>query len=620
MSLKGRESMGPKVIKQSAEWIGTASGMAGGPLGALLGKVTGQIIGRFFKAIVIGTAFVLFFFWGCVIQSWCPVIFNHVTLIHHENRSDRIIQSLTGYGHSVSDFNELKSIYRLLKGKVEEVSESLTESEQDAVQKAIEEPWDMAYLCAAYAVYTEMHQKGPTGKTLEDEMLEMIGSFLKNAVLGYEVEVTRTETEPATYPIFEKRSIQYEDKNGIFLEKEIYIKISEEKTYESRLEPVFKPIQLEDVMMQEGDQTTFYETLSCYERISGESRLYVPVTREIKEVKHLYGGLKKSTILMSMGLHPEASYAGMEGLSHAAYAEYLRKALIKTIGNDSKAGIVGRYLWPCPGYQEITSWFGKRSAEETDGIGSTDHGGIDIGAPMGAEVIACASGKIVQSGVNGGYGQSVEIDHGNGIRTLYAHLSEIKTELGCIVDQGEVIGLVGSTGNSTGPHLHLSVYENGAAIDPMHLFSKAEHPYGLAPETSFNGSAGNVESWRPAVIAALEANGLSTDLEMVEKVLRQIQTESGGNEQSVQQIHDVNSGQAIPFNNGNCPWCPPGTGCANTNIGHGLMQTIPSTFKAYCHADHENIFNGYDNLLAALCYAKTQYGPELSGLGEGHGY
>lgn len=74
--------------------------------------------------------------------------------------------------------------------------------------------------------------------------------------------------------------------------------------------------------------------------------------------------------------------------------------------------------------------------------------------------------------------------------------------------------------------------------------------------------------------------------------------------------------------NGICPWCPNSAGdsCGNTNIGHGLMQTIPGTFNGHKHDGHDNIFDGYDNLLAALHYAKNRYGNNLDGLGEGHGY
>lgn len=121
----------------------------------------------------------------------------------------------------------------------------------------------------------------------------------------------------------------------------------------------------------------------------------------------------------------------------------------------------------------ITSGFGYRPPDETSGIGSTDHMGIDIGAAYGAAVGAAGAGTVTQAGWNGGYGNSVTIDHGNGLETLYAHLSEVMVSVGQLVTQLQTIGLVGSTGNSTGAHLHFGVYKDGAAIDPSSLFGLA---------------------------------------------------------------------------------------------------------------------------------------------------
>ncbi len=141
----------------------------------------------------------------------------------------------------------------------------------------------------------------------------------------------------------------------------------------------------------------------------------------------------------------------------------------------------------------------------------------------------------------------------------------------------------------------------------------------IPTETGFTD---DVELWREDVIGALAANDLDTSPEMVEKVLRQIASESGGNPYAIQRIWDVNSGKAITFNEGVCPWCAvtEGVSCGDTNVGHGLLQTIPTTFWENCFEGHEDIFNGYDNLLAGLHYAKHAYGEDLDGLGEGHGF
>lgn len=94
------------------------------------------------------------------------------------------------------------------------------------------------------------------------------------------------------------------------------------------------------------------------------------------------------------------------------------------------------------------------------------HLGVDFGAPIGTPVMAAASGKVIEAGWENGYGNVVKIRHGQ-LTTLYGHLSKIKVKAGQTVKQGQVIGLVGSTGLSTGPHLHYGMYKNGVAIDPM---------------------------------------------------------------------------------------------------------------------------------------------------------
>ena len=95
------------------------------------------------------------------------------------------------------------------------------------------------------------------------------------------------------------------------------------------------------------------------------------------------------------------------------------------------------------------------------------HTGVDIGAPSGADIVAADSGTVIQTGWLGGYGQVVVLDHGGGMSTLYAHMSTIIAVNGSSVTKGQVIGKVGSTGWSTGPHLHFEVRINGAYTDPM---------------------------------------------------------------------------------------------------------------------------------------------------------
>lgn len=140
-----------------------------------------------------------------------------------------------------------------------------------------------------------------------------------------------------------------------------------------------------------------------------------------------------------------------------------------TGAGNSAVAMTGGLLWPSD-YSEITSWFGARPASDTNGIGSTNHGGLDIGAPYGAPIYSAGAGTVTLADWYGGYGNTVMIALDNGFTTLFGHMSSIGVSTGDRVAPGQMVGLVGSTGNSTGPHLHYSIFLNGQPIDPAQFY------------------------------------------------------------------------------------------------------------------------------------------------------
>jgi murein DD-endopeptidase MepM/ murein hydrolase activator NlpD len=138
--------------------------------------------------------------------------------------------------------------------------------------------------------------------------------------------------------------------------------------------------------------------------------------------------------------------------------------------DDSSTGThVDGFIWPCPSSTRITSYFGNRD-QPTEGA-STYHKGIDIGASAGSEIVAAASGSVVTAAYSVSAGNYIMIYHGDGVYTVYMHCSKLMVSAGEEVSQGQTIGLVGSTGVSTGPHLHFGVSVNGTYVNPLNYVS-----------------------------------------------------------------------------------------------------------------------------------------------------
>ena len=141
-----------------------------------------------------------------------------------------------------------------------------------------------------------------------------------------------------------------------------------------------------------------------------------------------------------------------------------------TVGDLGEDYVGGEFAWPAPGYTTITSNFGMRYHPIFKIYRS--HSGTDIGMPTGSYIIAANDGIVTTSMYSNSYGNMIIINHGGGLSTLYAHGLEILVETGQSVKRGDIIMKAGSTGWSTGPHLHFEVRLNGKCIDPMPFVTK----------------------------------------------------------------------------------------------------------------------------------------------------
>ncbi|WP_327160833.1 peptidoglycan DD-metalloendopeptidase family protein [Streptomyces zaomyceticus] len=249
------------------------------------------------------------------------------------------------------------------------------------------------------------------------------------------------------------------------------------------------------------------------------------------------------------------------------------------LGFDSSGNPVGGGggAWTKPVDVPYGTPFGKRGSMGSSGR----HTGLDFPAAIGTAIKAVAGGRVSSSGSTGPYGIHVTADHGGGLSSLYAHMSQMLTAVGAPVSAGQAIGRVGDTGNVTGPHLHLEARRNGVAVDPMPFLTG----------TGSGGGSG-AERWRGVVRQALQMTG--NPAQYADLTLRRMNQESGGNPNAVNNW-DINAKNGTP--------------------SVGLMQVIRPTFEAW--AGHmrgvgPKLFgvstNPLANVYSSMRYAMSRYG------------
>lgn len=293
---------------------------------------------------------------------------------------------------------------------------------------------------------------------------------------------------------------------------------------------------------------------------------------------------------------------GFADLAEAAFKP-LKSGIKKTLGSDKNTynGMIGQMpiglidnvidfirgkdlppegtgQWLKPVNAPYGTPFGKAGLMWSSGR----HTGLDFPAKTGTRVGAVDNGQVRSRTSSGPYGQHIEISHGSGLTSLYAHMSAMLVKVGADVKRGQQIGRVGATGNVTGPHLHLEARINGKAVDPMRYL-----------EGGTGGPAGKgVERYRGVVTQALGQVGQS--LSLVNTTLRRMNQESGGNPKAVNR-NDIN-------------WI-------NGTPSVGLMQVIRPTFNAYA-GKYKGVgpklygvsTDPMANIYASMKYALSRYG------------
>lgn len=289
-------------------------------------------------------------------------------------------------------------------------------------------------------------------------------SFLEEniATTSKEIEKTQADLEKKTEILSERLVVLYEEGDVSYLE--VLLSATDLKDFLTRYDLINSIIEQDVDLIASINQEKQDLEMKKSDLEVKENELKKARSQQ-EEMKQELDNQKKDKkdILSSVQKEKAAYQKALEELEQNS--RELESMIRKLQGGSTTALGTGAYTWPTPGYSAITSPYGMRYHPILKV--RKMHTGVDIGAPMSATIVAADSGTVIHAGWMGGYGQVLVIDHGNGISTLYAHQSAFLVGNGASVSKGQAIGKVGTTGWSTGPHLHFEVRINGSYTDPM---------------------------------------------------------------------------------------------------------------------------------------------------------
>ncbi len=289
-------------------------------------------------------------------------------------------------------------------------------------------------------------------------------AYLEENIAQLEIEIkdAQQELDDKTELLSERLIVLYEQGDVSYLE--VLLSATDIKDFLTRYDMVNAIVEqdvdlIETIDKQKHDLETKKSDLAVKQN---ELKKNYEDQKSIKDTLDQQKSNKKG-VLSSVQQEKNAYLRALEELEQTS--RELESMIRRMQGGSTTQLGTGTYTWPTPGYSSITSAYGMRYHPILKV--RKMHTGVDIGAPGGASIVAADSGKVIHCGWMGGYGQVIVVDHGNGLSTLYAHMSAYAVSNGASVTKGQTIGRVGSTGWSTGPHLHFEVRINGSYTDPM---------------------------------------------------------------------------------------------------------------------------------------------------------
>ena len=299
----------------------------------------------------------------------------------------------------------------------------------------------------------------------------------RNQLLLEQIDDTQGQIEDAAAQI-QRYELLEEEQYALFCQQ---VRSEEERGSLSYLSVLFKATSMADLLnrmefvneVAEYNKTLISALQETRENIKAEKTEMEAKEAELGEQQdELQGKLDETTKLMNEYAADQKALEQIYAAEEKA-ADEIAAQIDSLLADSDVIPSAEGFIWPVSSSRKISSPIGSRVAP--GGFGSTNHKGVDIcNVGYTSSIYAVKSGKVLltnTSGYGGGYGNYVVIDHGGGVTTLYAHMSVVKVSEGQMVSQGTVLGITGSTGASTGPHLHYEVRINGVYQNPLNYLA-----------------------------------------------------------------------------------------------------------------------------------------------------
>ncbi len=363
--------------------------------------------------------------------------------------------------HAGDSLSDLNSQQNEIEQKKEEIQQQL--DEQQAELEANQEK-----------IAALEKEKAARMSEKEDLVLQLEEIFEALQEIEQTIKETEAEYERKVSLLKERTRIMYQTSSytemQMFIESDSLLEYINRKSYYNAM--IEKDQQLIDEVVAlkadlESKKELQSESQAAYEKLLAEKEAAIA---KLEADEDYLSSLSDSTKSMIDKLEAQEEEMEAESKKIAEQIRKLQSSSSSSGSSGSSGGSYngsGKFLWPSAASTYISSYFGMR-LHPIYGYWRM-HNGIDIAAAGGTNILAAESGTVIVSEwqTNGGYGQYVVIDHGNGYSTLYAHASKLIAKVGQKVERGDVIALVGTTGNSTGNHLHFEVRVNGNPVNPL---------------------------------------------------------------------------------------------------------------------------------------------------------